>query len=317
LTNRDKPVTVEHEQLLHAALSNGQDAIDAWRQWRATFDFELSGPRYLPLLPLVYHNLAKFGVDEPLGGKLRGLHRRAWYTNQLRLTWVGEQLETWRKLDIDAICLPDISLPVDHYADAGLRPVRLRFLVPTSRARDAITALEADGWQLEPAQLPPEFVDAHHVCRFVHERHERLALYWALFPPRLNVERDGRFWTDRQPFACQAVASYSLSDTDQLLFLCSEGRNGIRLPLWVADAVTLLQHPTVTIDWDRFATNCQGEELSRVVLSSLTYLRSEFGAPIPSEVLEAIASRLTVANERQPLIRRLGRRTMQVFRHGS
>ena len=75
--------TKDQELLLRAALLKGADAVEAWNEWKSAVDWEghLDNGSFR-LLPLLYTNLKRLEVRDPLMGKLKGIYLKAWYENQ-------------------------------------------------------------------------------------------------------------------------------------------------------------------------------------------------------------------------------------------
>ena len=61
--------TPEQELLLRAALLQGEASLKAWQEWKSTLDFDHIDPGSQRLVPLLYHNLQRQGVQDPLMGK--------------------------------------------------------------------------------------------------------------------------------------------------------------------------------------------------------------------------------------------------------
>src|SRR5262245_47798267 len=76
--------TPHQELLLGAALLNGDEALEAWEEWKVGVDVDTLDWGSQRLLPRLYKNLHLHGIDEPLVAKFKGYHRRTWCENQLR-----------------------------------------------------------------------------------------------------------------------------------------------------------------------------------------------------------------------------------------
>jgi len=71
-------------QLLQAALQNQSEALTAFAAWQGTVDIDDLPPGQFELLPLLYRNMQRAGLEEhPWLPRLKGIYRRAWYANQL------------------------------------------------------------------------------------------------------------------------------------------------------------------------------------------------------------------------------------------
>ncbi|HSR18731.1 MAG TPA: hypothetical protein VLM39_11630, partial [Ignavibacteriaceae bacterium] len=81
--NSDFWITKEQELLLKASLFEGDKFIYAWEKWKSCVNFEQIDPGSYRLLPLLYQNLVKHEIKDPLTERLKGIYRRTWFENQI------------------------------------------------------------------------------------------------------------------------------------------------------------------------------------------------------------------------------------------
>ena len=137
----------EQAALIRAALFDGEDALAAWREWRAVADLDDLDAASDRLLPLLYRNLVRFGVDDPWLGRLRGIYRFHWVRNQVLKQSGASALVTLAEAGIDTVVLKGAALGELHYRGVGLRPMNdVDILVPRARALDAMNALQEAGY---------------------------------------------------------------------------------------------------------------------------------------------------------------------------
>src|SRR4029434_4614276 len=73
--------------LLRVAFLEPEQAVEEWRSLRGDLVLDdIWDAETHRLLPLVYRRLVQLGVNDPVLPRLKGLHRRAWYQNQLNLS---------------------------------------------------------------------------------------------------------------------------------------------------------------------------------------------------------------------------------------
>ena len=295
-------ITPADQQVLCAALCAGEKAEQAWRAWRATLDFDRSGPRYLPLIPLLQQNLVRLGIQDPLIGKFKGIQRRVWYKNRLLLGQVSDLTQVWQADGIESICLTDIALAAHYHPDLGLRPIRAcQFLLRPTRIIAASHRLQQKGWN------PVHKMHRRHFQRFINAAGLKIDLYLHLFPPRLYTGNADLFWADRIAIQIQDVTTYALNPTDQLLALCTQPpQNQFAHLLWIADALTMLRHPQVEIDWARLYTAELSGQLRLRLSTALHDLSERYAAPIPAAVLHFLATA-------HPLVRKLPRPILRLL----
>jgi len=298
----DRGLSRSDQQFLSAALCDGEKAKQAWQRWRATLDFDQSGPRYMTMIPLLQQNLSRLGIEDPLMGKFKGIHRRIWYKNQLLLQQVSVLLTQWQVDGLEAICLTDIALATHYHADLGMRPIQtVNFLMRPNQIAAASHALQEQGWW-SVGRLQQ---GGHQ--RFVNAEGIKIDLQGQLFSPELYAGRTERFWAGKVPIQIHNITAYALSPTDQLLLLCSQPhRSHFAHRLWIADALTILNAPHVEIDWQRFNHADLTKTLHVRLYLSLHELREKYDAPIPDDIID----RLTTSN---PFTRRLPKTILRAF----
>ena len=137
----------QQKLLLRAALMDAEQSAVAWGRVRPTFDLDDPDHASQALLPLVYRQLHRFGIDDPGLPKLRGIYRRTWYMNQLLLDRLKGTLEAVEAGGGDPLIFSSWELPLRYYDDLGLRSVAaLHLLVRPDRVARSAQALADQGW---------------------------------------------------------------------------------------------------------------------------------------------------------------------------
>lgn len=295
-------ITQADQLVLCAALCEGEKAKQAWWTWRATLDFDQCDPRYIPLIPLLQQNLAQLGVQDPLFGKFKGIQRRVWYKNQLLLREVSDLIQIWQTDGIESICLNDIAIAGHYHANLGLRPIHtFQFLIQPTQLTAASHWLQQKGWNPVHKQQQGRFQ------RFVNAAGMKLDLHLHLFSRRLYTGDAALFWADSRTIQIQDMTAYGLNPIEQFLILCSQPpqKQFARL-LWIADALTILRHPQIELDWKRLATANFRAYLRLRLYTSLHYLAKNYAAPIPTDILHFLATAHPLARKLPtPILRTL------------
>lgn len=288
--------------LLRAALMEGDASADAWRRVRPTFDLDDPEHASQGLLPLVYRQLDRLGIDDPGLPKLRGIYRRTWYTNQLLLDRLKSTLEAVRAGEGDPLVVSSWELPLRYYGDLGLRQVTaLHLLVPPDRVARAARALSDQGWA-GPVEPSASFVQSRHYARYEDANGDRCLLYWRLFhefsDPRRGVEPED-LWEHPIDLELGGVPARALSPTDELLNVCVSGARLRRWPsvTWVADAIVVLRAPDSSIDWQRLVRQARRLRATLRVHDALSFLGQELDAPVPANVLDELREERTPRRE--------------------
>ena len=286
--------TRSQEELLRAALAPPDEALAAWRRWRATGDFDTVDAGGYRLLPLIYRRLSAVAPDEPDVRVMKNVYRRAWYANQLLFKHAGDLIERLHDAGVRTLVLKGAALSAVHYRDAGARPMEdVDVLVPTDRAHDAIDVLAAAGWTSERPRAHAR-VAVHHAESFESAENGAVDLHWhTLFEP----SDDDAFWAVAVPATIGGAQTLALAPADQLLHVCVHGRPRNVVPTfrWVADAVTIVRS-SGPIDWDRMVEQAQARRVTLPLADALGYLASTWQVDVPPAALRALeASRSTPA----------------------
>ena len=202
------------------------------------------------------------------------------------------------------LALKGVPLALAHYPDVSLRPmVDFDLLVHPESAPTAVDTLRDAGWSIEWT-LHPDFVA--RTCEVPSRppaTHGILDLHWRLVPwvGRSWTAPDPELWTAAEPLAVGRRATLAPAPHDLLLnVLLHAYRSGwAEVPRWVADVVMLLRSTAGSFDWDRFATRVRRGHLALPVTDSLTYVASDFAAPVPDAVLRTLRAMPVTGRERR------------------
>ena len=140
--------------LLKAALLDEDAAIAAYRAWRPTLDFETISYGQQRLLPLLQSNLTRFGIEDPLADRFRGIRRYFWVRNLKAMAFAQRVFAALDQIGVPFIVLKGAALIACYLADRSLRPMDdIDILVPEDRLADAIAVLTA--MNLHPQEISP------------------------------------------------------------------------------------------------------------------------------------------------------------------
>ncbi|MDH4230859.1 MAG: nucleotidyltransferase family protein [Nitrospirota bacterium] len=284
--------TRDQELLLRAALLKGADAVDAWNEWKSGVDWEghLDNGSFR-LLPLLFTNLKRLEVKDPLMGKLKGIYLKAWYENQRLFFQAGRILDYLHKEGIRTIVLKGIPLAILHYRNYGVRPMTdIDILVPASQALLTADALKRAGWIStadESLEIPMQY---RHSQQFVCASGTEVDLHWNLMLESARVDSASDFWNKAVPIKIQDVPSYALDPTDMLFHVIVHGVKWNPEPpiRWIADAMTIIRSPDPHIDWSRLMSHAKKYMVCLQIKEGLNYLNENFQAPVPKKIMDNI-----------------------------
>jgi hypothetical protein len=289
------------EQVLRAALLPGEAGAAAWARLRPDLDVDdLRDFEIYRLLPLVQRNLEGLGVDDRDLPRMRGLARRTWYENQMRLQELLPDLERLRSAGIDVMVLKGVPLGLQYYRDLSLRPMAdVDVLVPTGAAEEAMAVLEADGWPVSRRKLRD-----WHGTGLVHPDGRTLDLHWHVSIWLLLADEprtDDDFWSASVPIEVSGLPLRALCPADQLLHVCIHGAWSVSYAQvrWIADAATVVRAAGDNLDWDRLTAQVSRRRVMLPVGTALRYLAEEFDVPVPARVLATLGGLRPTRRERR------------------
>jgi hypothetical protein len=280
------------ELLLKAALFQGEDAIVAWESWRKLVDFESLQDGSFRLLPKLYRNLSQLGVTDSWMGRCKGIYRKTWYENQLRLQCLGELCHQFQEAGIATLVFKGAALSLQDYQNCGVRPMQdIDILIPLEQVAKAETLLSEQGWKCDEKWVGLErLVRSKHAINFKDCRGQGIDLHWHLLHNCLQDDADTDFWKFAVTLENDRLSTLTLCPTDRLLCACIHGLYWDVTPSfrWIADAVTILQNNVTTIDWQRLLVTAQTHHLVIPLREALRYLHETFLASIPLAVFQTL-----------------------------
>jgi hypothetical protein len=288
--------TRQQELLLRAALLQGEEAINAWYEWKSKVDVDRIDQGSLRLLPLLYQNLCVLGIEDPLMDIFKGVYRLTWYKNQTVLHDMAFLLNAFHNAGIQTMVLKGTALTLLHYRDYGLRPMHdFDVLIQTEQVSAAIDLLKRLDWRPKSRELKAfnkEYFSLRHSHGFEDNSGRQFDLHWYMFPECCFANSNDDFWNGSVSTEFHNVAVHALNPTDQLLHVCVHGINWapVPLPYWIADAMVLMNTSQSEIDWDRLIAQTQRLRLILPIKDSLNYIQDLLHAPIPPAFLESLKS---------------------------
>lgn len=292
--------TVNQQLLLKAALSDQPIAEAACQAWHDRVDLDSIDAGSYRLLPLLYSNLVRHRIASPLLHRLKGIHRHAWFRNQVLFRDIAEIVDVFRARGIRTLLLKGAALSLTTYRDAAVRPMcDGDLLVPLRDARSALTILKEHGWlpQPEPVMWPPRHRPS---WPFRRGTNREIDLHWHVIAECLDDRSDDDFWSAAVPIDVHGAPTRVLCPADQLFHVIVHGlvRSSVPPIRWVADAAVVLTQSTATIDWARLYRVAAERRLAWTMRLALEYLNRDLALPVPSSALELFASYRAPVGER-------------------
>ena len=284
--------TPNQELLLRAALSQRELALESWNEWRRKVNIDVIDYGSHRLIPQLYRNLQRHGVNDPLMERLKGVYRYYLYKNEILMHRIGSLLTAFEDAGIRTMVLKGAALIQLYYRESGLRPMLdADVLVHAHQAEQAMEVLT--GLQWKPRYPRPQTrIPIFHSTPFVDEGGRQVDLHWHLFWECFNAKDDDGYWQNAIPIKIGGVQTLALSPTNQLLHTCWHGARWNEVPpiRWVADAMAILAASAEEINWPGLLEKAQRHRIVSPVKDSLEYLKKKFDAPVPDSVLASLSA---------------------------
>lgn len=278
--------------LLKAAVSDRVAALAAWHDWRRAGDLDDVDRASYEVLPTLFRNFERLGIDDPDMGRLKGIYRRTWYQNQVLVRHAAQAIRQLGDAGIAVMVLKGVALMELYYHDHGIRPMNdVDVLVPTKEARRAIDVLRRNGWKPYPRpdrSLEPALSVLHGAP--LTNGAGGIDLHWHALEESCQDDADDDFWEASRPITVNGTPARAQCPADLLLHVCVHGSRGQpeRVIRWVPDALAILRDAAEPVDWERLVDQAVKRRLTLGLGTSLRFLRDTFDAPTPADVLRSL-----------------------------
>jgi len=283
--------STQQELVLKAALGDEHEAIAAFEAWRKDIDLDGEFDRgTFRLLPLLYQNLQRLALRDPLMGRLKGIYRMAWYENHQLFHRTLPVVARLAAEGIPTLLVKGVPLVVGYYRNHAVRPMAdLDLVVRTAHVRKSINILEGAGWKRNE-RASDEDVLYRHSMQFLHPDTGELDLHWHLLFEACTAQADDHFWSASRELDVEGTRTRQLCPTDMLLHIVVHGiRWNPEPPIrWIPDAAVILRTAGTDIDWNRLVTSARAMKLTYRLHLGLHYLADRGFADLPRDVLNTL-----------------------------
>ena len=277
--------------LLRAAILEPDMAADAWSRWRVDHDLDGSHGRAHAVFPAVAANLAGANLGDD-AGRLAGLRRRTWATNQLAFKAAGRALDELQPLGREPIVAKGVALAHTAYPHVGNRSMSdIDVIVGDDLFEEAMELLVAAGWALAPHSRQASYA---HACSVLDGVGNEVDLHrWMVFP---RFCRTPEQWSDRAvPMTIEGRRCQRYSSADELVLSVVHGMgpehsSSIRWPIDVAMLVSYasgasLDESICESFWDDVVDSVNELGIARPVVAGLQFCVDHFDVAVPAEVV--------------------------------
>lgn len=267
----------QHEALLRAGLTRGEEAIAAFREWRARVCLDDVDHESVRLLPAVYRSLVAHGMDDPILPRLRGVYRKTWTEGHLRARTQLAALSSLRQEGIPAVLARGAPLVARHLGDAGIcAPAQAEVIVASRELPAAERALRAAGWIPRDDSAPG--ARPTRALELTHGDGTELVVHPGL-PGGSTVSED----LEMEVSGGARVAV--LDPAGQLLYACARDRSrqAVGVSGWALETTAVLRSQAV--DWERLVVLSKAAGTPELLEARLSCLRHLLATAVPEDVL--------------------------------
>lgn len=282
------------EGLLEAVIATDDRAAEAWKAIRPSIAIDDLRDESHRLLPLVARNLAALGIDDRDLARIKGVHHKSWYRNQLLLDDAAAVTRILHDGGVASMVLRGVVLATRYYPSPGLRYMNdVDILVAPEAATTALELLVVGGLQALDAALPALLRQGHAVIEGAHGR--SIVLHWRmsrhLVPEWAGGHPNAGVWERGVPIEVRGARTLAPSSSHHLLQVCLDGPRGPGVNLrWVVDAHAILTAEPCEVDWELVVSVARTWRATAVIGDALAYLVTLTSAPVPAQVLEELAA---------------------------
>jgi hypothetical protein len=293
----------EHRAMIEIACADESTARRAWREWNASLGDQPPDLWALRLLPLVARRLAALGIVTAGLGRLAGVHRHTWCTNQLRVRCALSALEVLRRVGVRVLALKGVALLATAYRqDLGLRGMLdIDILLRPEQLGPAVEALLSAGWKARHDAVLDD------LCQGVTPWGENafplrkgdfeIDVHWHFSRLDRSSWLDARVWERAETALLAGVEVEVPSSTDLLLLIATHGAcwTPSGPVLWPVDVCRLVAGGAVA--WDCLVETTRERLLTLPLLAALTFAR-RLGVAVPESVIKELeATRISPAEQ--------------------
>ncbi len=284
--------TEPQKLLLRAALLDAPAALPAWEAWLARVRTDALDDASWRMIPLLYANLKRLGVQHPLLAQARECHAHAWRSNQKLFFHTAGFLEELGRLNIPALVLKGVALANLYYPDSGARPMAdLDVLVPAADFLRLGNHMAAQGWKETDNHSFAHFkMDTLPSFGFMRDDGFWVDIHYHVLHANCTRGADDGFWADAQAWTLRGKNTLALAPEDQLLHVISHGVRWCDLPpfRWIADAWLIHERRRGGFDWERVLKQARFHEVSLPLLRGLEFMREALHFDVPADVLRRL-----------------------------
>ncbi len=255
--------------LLKAAALPPERAIKYFEKWEQRVIFEEIEWDSHCLLPAVYKNLHTTIAGSRLFPKIKGIHKKAWLENQIRIPRLEQIYATLNERNIDFIVLSNFFNLFDRFGEKDVFSLdAFEIWIKPDDVRSTIAHLQKMNWdKMEKDLMLSDFIV------LTYRKTMKIKLSW-------NTDTfDKNIWERSQVTSTGKNPIRVLEPTDQILYLCRHQELLNRTSLLLNN----LLKENSDIGWEKLVFEAEARRISTSLLDVFDYLTLSLDLEIPEE----------------------------------
>ena len=274
--------------MLRASLGSGHEAIASRRQWCALVEVENLDSGSWRLLPLLWHNLSRQGIKDPILSAYKAAWQKTWIRNQMLMSETGRVIRALGNAGIQPIVLKGLPLALAYYENPGLRPMGdVDLFVQQDDLDQALRILQESGYRSTFGNFSTER-NLKHSAPFSCGDRQDLDLHWQSTRETIVGGEKMDFWQTSVVLDLNGLQVLAPGHADMLFNIIAHGTrwNPISPFRWIVDVRLVIDRAGEDLDWDHVVARSPSRRLRYTLLKALLYLCNELNFPIPKNVLQ-------------------------------
>lgn len=279
--------------LLKAILSPGPEALEHYRRWAGSVDFDSLDGGSFRLMPMLYRRLAPLGLSGERYEKIKGIYRYTLSKNSIVLARFRGLAKALHEAGIRVMLLKGGALILKYYHDTGVRPMNdIDILIEEKDREQALEILGRLGWRDSMQRNYDQSLEIYPTVTLVSDQGFELDVHWNLLTEYGSGMPAHEWWRDAIVLDDRGGPLHVLGAEDQVIHNCAHGVkwNALSPIRWIPDVLAVLNAED-DLSWEALVQKCGERRVTLPVRTCLRYIREEFGAPVPDHVLEGLFAR--------------------------
>lgn len=275
-----KQISSTFEMLLQAALFSGETAENAFANWRKTVDFDSLDPISYYLMPTLYVNQRNNPDKDAILNKSKGIYRRTWLENQVRIPHLQAVFRLFDENKIDFIVLSKTPFVWNLFNDKGIFSLDgFDLLIRNEQILAADKLLQKNNWQTNQNIETANFDNS-----FFYENKDSVQIILR----RTRNDNYKPIWETAIKTGFCGMKIKCLSLNEQILYLCDAVFENDKNELWAYYFYLIFSTERAEIDWKNLVVQGKRRKIVSDLFVKLQYLRENFAVNIPAEVLKKL-----------------------------